>query len=243
MLLRDQCARDGEWLFRWRSYVPLVLAPVLVGSMFNFTYLGGSEHVSDIWQLACFTVSIIGLAIRCYAIGYAAPGTSGNSTRSLKAKSMNTTGAYSLIRHPLYVGSFFMWLGIAMFPHNAFVVIILTLFFWLYYERIMMAEEEFLRTKFPKAFSVWAASTPAVFPNFRSWKPPERPFSVRRILRREYSGMFAVVSIFTLLELIEEHVMEQRFEIELVWAALFVSSAALYIGLWTIKHHTRWLHG
>lgn len=242
MLLHDQCARDGEWLFRWRSYVPLVLAPVLAGSMLTFTYLGGSEQVDDIWQLACFTVSTMGLAIRCYAIGYAAPDTSGNSTRSLKAKSLNTTGAYSLIRHPLYVGSFFTWLGVAMFPRNAFVVLIFVLFFWFYYERIMMAEEAFLRAKFSKAFAVWTASTPAVLPNFRNWKPPARPFSVRRMLRREYSGMFGVVLIFVSLEVIEEFVMEQRFEIELVWAVIFISAAALYIGLWTLKHHTRWLH-
>ena len=46
------------------------------------------------------------------------------------------------------------------------------LVFWLYYERIMLAEEEFLRARYGKAFDDWAARTPAFLPNFRHWVPP-----------------------------------------------------------------------
>ena len=76
------------------------------------------------------------------------------------------------------------------------------LIFGLYYERIMFAEEEFLRNKFGKQFEEWAENTPAFIPNLSEWKPPSLPFSIRPVLKKEYQGFFAIIAIFTFLEVI-----------------------------------------
>jgi protein-S-isoprenylcysteine O-methyltransferase Ste14 len=240
-MLQDRYVRDGEWLFRWRSYVPLVMTPVLLISMLNYGYLGNSEALDYLWEFACIAVAATGMAIRIYAIGYSAPGTSGNSTEAIRAETVNTTGAYSVVRHPLYLGNFFMWLGVSMFPLNALVVLVFALVFWLYYERIIMAEEAFLRRKFGEAYEAWARVTPAFIPNFRLWKAPGMPFRVRRVLQREYSGIFAVILVLTLLEVLGDYVIYDSLHVDPVWAFIFGIGGVGYLTLRTIRHHTRLL--
>ena len=141
--------------------------------------------------------------MRAYTIGCAAPGTSGRNREAQIAESLNTTGAYSLVRHPLYLANAVMWLGPLLYPRQAWPAAVLALGFWLYYERIMFAEEEFLRGKYGQTFIEWAARTPAFLPNFRHWVPSNAPFNFRVVLRREYSGLLLLVLIFAALDALE----------------------------------------
>ncbi|MGB8874133.1 MAG: hypothetical protein WCC75_12145, partial [Desulfobaccales bacterium] len=40
-------------------------------------------------------------------------GTSGRNTQGQVAETLNTTGIYSLVRNPLYLGNFLIWLGLS----------------------------------------------------------------------------------------------------------------------------------
>jgi len=101
-------------------------------------------------------ISLCGLAIRVYTVGHTPANTSGRNTAGQLAESLNTTGIYSLVRHPLYLGNFFMWLGVALLIANFWFVIAFVFAYWIYYERIMFAEEQFLRTKFGPTYVEWA---------------------------------------------------------------------------------------
>ncbi len=52
-----------------------------------------------------------------------------------------------------------MFLGVMLFAHTWWLALIYILAFWLYYERIMFAEEAFLRKKFGDEYLTWANST------------------------------------------------------------------------------------
>ena len=93
-------------------------------------------------------------------------------------------------------------LGAAMFAHEWWLGLVILMGFFLYYERIMLAEEAFLRQQFGAEFEAWAARTPAFFPSFRNWRPPALPFSFRNVLKREHAGFFALVVVFTVLEVL-----------------------------------------
>ena len=60
-----------------------------------------------------------------------------------------------------------MWLGAALLIANAWFVVVFILVYWVYYERIMYAEEQFLRRKFGTVYTDWAAHTPAFIPSFK----------------------------------------------------------------------------
>jgi hypothetical protein len=122
------------------------------------------------------------------------------------------------------------------------IALTILLVFAVYYERIMFAEEEFLRRKFGRAYLEWAANTPAFIPRFRNWHPAELPFSLKKVLRREYSGFFAIIVSFTLLEIISDFYVEGRFEFDRMWIIILAAGAVLYVLLRTLKKKSGILH-
>ncbi len=238
MALTDEIVNNGNWLYRWRSYLPLLMFGLLIAGFPGFTYAAGSETLEDVWEIGCLAISLFGLGIRAHAIGHAPRGTSGRNTDKQEADSLNTTGLYSVVRHPLYLGNFLIWFGISLFIRVWWVTTISVLIFWLYYERIMAAEEYFLKEKFGKAFEDWAAKTPTFLPGRTGWKRPGSPFSMKSVLRREYGGFFAIITIFTALNTAAHFSVEGRFEFDALWTILFFFGLVVYLTLRTLKKKT-----
>lgn len=235
---RDQMVRDGQWLFRHRSYVPLVpIAVALVG-----VQSWGSEDalaplISGGIEVFAVMVSLLGLGIRAWAVGCAPRGTSGRNTREQVASTLNTTGAYSLSRHPLYLGNYLAGLGPTLITYTVWIPAFYSFFFAFYYERIMLAEESFLRDKFGEEFTIWTARTSGFFPRLTSYVPAALPWSFRNVLRREYNGAFAVVLLFVTFDLVGDRVHEGGIA---DWSELTVLAGAtvMWLGLRHLKRRT-----
>lgn len=227
--------RWGNRLFRWRSYVPLAMIGVLFIALTSFRYPYASHVLDTIWDMLCLCISLFGLAVRIAAVGFVKRGTSGRNTKGQLAEELNTTGMYSLLRHPLYFGNFWMWLGVALFPRVWWCAVIIMTFFIFVYERIIFAEEAFLSRKFGTEYEAWAARTPLIWPRFRNWIPPRYPFSIKSVLRRENSSQFGMMVVFFLLETVGTYVAEGEWEVDVLWAVLFGSSLAIYVVLKVLK--------
>jgi protein-S-isoprenylcysteine O-methyltransferase Ste14 len=234
--------RSGQWLFRWRSYVPAIVLVLLIVAMHKFEYIGDDHRLDLMWEALCLFISMSGLAIRAWTVGYTPAGTSGRNVKGQVADTLNTKGTYSLVRHPLYVGNYLMWLGVAMFPHAWWVVLVMTLIFWIHYERVMMAEERFLIQKFGDDYLDWARNTPAFIPRFSGYRRPDVAFSLRNVLKREYAGFFAVVLSMFMLEVIGDYWISGHLQFDAVWVALIAISAVIYLALRTLKRHTQLLN-
>jgi protein-S-isoprenylcysteine O-methyltransferase Ste14 len=243
MALREEMEKQGGFLFRWRSYLPLVILPVLFIALPESGRI--AQTLGDTARNVCMgismTISFSGLLIRCLTVGYAPQGTSGRNTKEQKADLLNTKGMYSVVRNPLYLGNFLIALGIALFIGVWWLVLIFVLAFWLYYERIIFAEEEFLRRKFDPQFSLWAEVTPAFLPRPRKWRRPDLPFSLRTVLKREYTGFFVIAASFTFLEATVNLLAGGKLDMGLEWAMFFISGLATYLTLRTLKKKTRLL--
>src|SRR5512141_2411171 len=87
----------GDTLFRWRSYLPLGLLPLVGLAMVRATFPFGTDTADHVWEVCCVSLSLAGMALRIWTVGVAAHGTSGRNTREQKAETLNTTGPYSLI--------------------------------------------------------------------------------------------------------------------------------------------------
>jgi len=191
------------------------------------------------YERVCLLICVLGLAIRVYTVGHTPANTSGRNEKEQLADHLNTTGIYSLVRHPLYLGNFFMWLGPAMMPGNLWFLAGFCVFYWFYYERIMFAEEQFLRKKFGESYLRWAEKTPAFFPtlNFKKFRSPEHPFCLKKVLRQEKDGLFAVFVIFALFNVIGEFVEQERyFDFTLLRACTLVG--LVYLVLKYLKSRT-----
>jgi protein-S-isoprenylcysteine O-methyltransferase Ste14 len=241
MALREEMERSGQALFRWRSYMPVPPLLVVAGAAALSRQAQWSTVAERTWAVFCILVCAAGLTVRAHVVGTTPAGTSGRNTRAQKAEHLNVTGWYSVVRHPLYLGNALMWLGIALLPRNAWAVVVCGFYFWVCYERIMLAEEAFLRERFGVSFLQWAERTPALFPALSRWRAAELPFSLRTVLRREYSGMFGAAAAFGLIDLAREHAARGEWTVDPLWKVTLALCAAGSLALKLMKSRTRWL--
>lgn len=200
MALIEEFDKQGNFLFRWRTYVPGVILVTALFFLPQVEYFGGTYETHIFYTLACIVVSFFGQLVRALTIGHTPANTSGRNTKQQVADVVNQTGIYSTVRHPLYVGNFFMYLGVVLLLQSFLFTAVYILFFYLYYERIMFAEEFFLRNKFGEGYLQWANRTPAFIPSFQNYVKPSLPFSFRNVWKREYPGIFGIVFAVTLFD-------------------------------------------
>jgi len=241
-LLKEEFESSGNWLFRWRSYLPLFMIGICLLALREYVHPRPGENLSHAWVALCLMISFFGLGIRVFTIGYTPKGTSGRNTKKQIANDLNTSGIYSVVRNPLYLGNFFMGLGISLFAGLWWLALIYTLIFWLYYERIIFAEEAYLRNKFGSAYLGWANVTPVFIPKLNQYKKADLPFSIKNVLKREYNGFFAVVLAMFFLEVMRNIFSMGSFNFNLEWLWLLGISFALWIVLRSLKKYTRLLN-
>jgi protein-S-isoprenylcysteine O-methyltransferase Ste14 len=240
MALVHEFENTGNWLFRRRSWLPvfMVVAGIIV------MYLGNRQAIlfdmRD--ELIFLGVSIFGQVIRILTVGFAPKNTSGrNTVNGQIADELNITGIYSLVRHPLYLGNFFMWLGPVLFLRSFCFTVIFGLVYWLYYERIMFAEEQFLRRKFVDIYDKWSEKVGSFIPSSFKFIKPGIPFSVRNVLKREYNSFINIFVIFTVMDLFRNYYLSQRIYLTPMWIYLSASAFGIWIVVRTIHKQTKWL--
>jgi protein-S-isoprenylcysteine O-methyltransferase Ste14 len=240
MALRDDMARSGRYLFRWRSYLPLLFAPILVVGLVDGARIGGSDSLDNLlWEALCGAIAAAGLALRAFTVGYVPAHTSGRNTDRQVAQALNVKGMYSIVRHPLYLGNFLIWLGVSSFAQKWWLVLVTTLAFCVYYERIMLAEEEFLSERFANEFEQWATRTPAFIPTFKHWMPSDLPFSWKTVLARENATVLATIMVFFLLEVIADFFAGRMPHVDFGWAVLVATAVVIYGVIRWMKTHKR----
>ena len=236
MLLRDELEKEGNFIFRWRGWIAFFILPI-----FAIAMVGGKSFGQPLglYTVGCLALSFLGLAMRCFTVGFVPKGTSGRNKLRQEAEALNTTGMYSVVRHPLYLGNFTIFLGVVLFMRNFWVVIVSVLLAWLYFERMMIAEDGFLEKKFGEIYRRWADRTPTFIPNFKLWSSPDRRFSARTVLRREYSGFFAIILTYSILDSIGSLFSGGTFRIQQHWKYLLLFGAIFYIVVFVLKKKTR----
>lgn len=237
MALREEFRTHGNWLFRYRSYLPLLFLPIILIQIKHLSP-GHYYQLDQIQEWVYLAISLFGLGIRMVTIGHVPRGTSGKNTTRQVADHLNTSGIYSVVRHPLYLGNFFMWLGIILFARSWWFDLVFILAYWLYYERIMYAEEEYLREKFGAVYTEWADKTPAFIPDFSKWRPSNLPFSWRVVLKQEYRGLCGIIFVFILLDVISDYQVSGRLQ-DWPLVGFFIGNMLLYI---TINYLTKKTH-
>ena len=243
MRIVDAVPSTGAVFFRWRSYLPLALAPLFVLSFRHATYPYGSETLALVWEFVCLAIAMLGAAVRIVTVGMSPRGTSGRSTRRQKAVVLNTTGPYSVVRHPLYIGNYLIALGLALVSRTVWLPLIVSLATLLYYERIAAAEERFLEQRFGSDFLAWAARVPALVPRFGLFEPPRSPFDWRRALSCEFYAITEITTAFFVLDAVQDYAVTGTIQLDRVWTAVFLAGAVYFAVMWSIKRVAAYMTG
>ncbi len=240
MALVHEFENSGNWLFKRRSWLPVMLVVAGVAML----YLGNRQAIlfdrRD--ELIFLGVSLFGEIIRILTVGFTPKNTSGrNAATGQLADELNVTGIYSIIRHPLYFGNFFMWFGPVLFLHSVWAVVVFSLIYWLYYERIMFAEEQFLRRKFGEAYDKWSEKVGSFIPYSFRYVKSKLPFSLKNVLKREHNSFMNIFLIFAILDLLRNYFLSGRIYPTKMWLILFLSAGVIWLIIRVIHKGTTWL--
>lgn len=186
-MYQQELARSGNFLFKIRGTFLSIVVVLSVIIAYYRHVLGpfASEQWNMIWYWGGFAIAFAGALVRIVTSGYAALGTSGVTKKEAIAAEFNTTGPYSIVRNPLYLGRILNFTGLAMLSGSWEFAVLVFLLSVLIYERISVYEEEFLRKEFGDAHTQWAKDVPFLMPRFHGWKKPKYPFWIKRCIKRE----------------------------------------------------------
>lgn len=124
-------------------------------------------------------VALVGQAIRLWAAGHLE-----------KSREVTSSGPYRLTRHPLYLGSSIMALGVAIGCRSIVVAALVAVYMTTTILAAIRSEEAFLRERFGEAYDAYAANRgPAVGRRFsweRAWRNKEY---------RSVSGLLAFLAL------------------------------------------------
>lgn len=203
MPLQEELEVQGNYLFKYRGVLPV---SILIAGIIVFLICDPHPYTDLMWkyEIVCLSISLVGLAIRMLTVAFRLKGTSGRNTQKQVADNLNTTGIYSQVRHPLYLGNFFMSLGLALLVRNYWFLVTFIGVYWIYYERIMYAEEQFLRKQFGDRYLRWASVTPAIIPAFRRWIKPETKINWWTVIRNEINCLLSLLVVFLVFEVVEK---------------------------------------
>jgi protein-S-isoprenylcysteine O-methyltransferase Ste14 len=242
MKIAEHFSQSGELFFRLRGHLPLLAAPLILAAFAEVRYPYDSHALDLLWELGCFFIAATGVGIRVAVSGCSPAGTSGRNRRGQRAELLNTTGLYSVVRHPLYLGNYLIIVGMAMFPRAWYLPLIVTLAYIVYYERIIYREEEFLEEKFGEDFRAWARRTPLMLPQWRLFRPSALPFEWRAALCKECYAMAGVPAAFFFLDVVEDYVVEGTLELDPLWSGLFIGALCFFVAVRVLRKTTKILH-
>jgi len=178
----------GTFFFKTRSYTP-------VPFLFLFIFFSAPTPATLAVGAA---LMMTGEIIRFWGVGYAGFVT---RTRNVGASSLVTSGPFSLVRNPLYLGNFVLSLGAcvalnALMPWALFCFVLL---FFVQYFFIIQLEEETLEHTFGEPYRDYKSSVPRFFPGLNRYqKPSEHKFDGRMSLKSE-RNTFASIFIILLV--------------------------------------------
>jgi protein-S-isoprenylcysteine O-methyltransferase Ste14 len=221
--------QHDKLLLRSRRYAPMLMFPLIGLALIGFDWPFDSYEFHQIWEMYCLALSFLGLAIRAAAGGNALHDGLQAQSVARRVRPLNTSGMYSIVRHPRYVGDFFIGLGIVLVPFVVWLPLVYSAAFCLYYARVINVDEKLLRAKAGSSFDRWASNTPAYFFRIRKWRPSEYPFSFRSFLLREHKGIILIIAMHSSIEWGEHWILEQRILTEAFWILLVAFGFAIYV--------------
>lgn len=243
MALVHSFEKTGNTLFKYRGQIPVILFFLSIPAIYftDYEFLNSNENLDLILLITCAVFSFSGQVIRAIAIGTSNKNTSGRNTKEQVAEALNTKGIYSTVRHPLYLGNYFMWIGIVMYTYNIWFVLTVSLLFWVFYERIMFAEERFLERKFGQDYIDWSMKVPPFWPSMKNHIKTDIPFSMKTILRREYSGITATIISFVFVAFLRDWFTTGEAHFKMVYGIVIGVGLLISFILRTLKHNTKLL--
>ncbi len=222
--------RLGNFLFKYRSFTPIPLI-IVVFVIFRPVELGGQNLYIN---LAGLFISLVGEALRVIAVGYSFTGTSGRESY-LRADALNTTGIYSVVRNPLYIGNFLIFTGLVVVYANILAIVGFALFLIFQYYFVILAEEQYLKETHGSLYEEYCTRVKRIIPIFKNYKRNRNPFNLKKVIFKENDSLFNLLVMYILVLLYKEKYFAGRISSAVVYMIPGFIIIVGYIGIKIMK--------
>jgi protein-S-isoprenylcysteine O-methyltransferase Ste14 len=193
-------APAGAWLFRYRSFLPVPLALMVL-------LIRTGEVDGRALMAAGALLVVTGQSLRLWAVRHI--GTI-SRTRTTRYGPLMTAGPYAIVRNPLYVGNWLLWTGFAIWSRLLWMLPIAWMVFFVQYRAIAKWEAAFIRSKYLTAYDEYARQVGAWMPR---WPPraalvPVTPLHPWREVFFSERGTLLAVALMSLLLTIKQRAFE-----------------------------------
>lgn len=225
--MNSRLVRAGQVAFRRRG----LLLPVAIVLLL----IPGPHLMADPAQagLAGLVIALFGQAIRSATVGLEYI-IRGGREHQVYAEKLVTGGIYSHVRNPMYVGNFFLLIGLALASNSWVFVLAAIPIAALWHVAIVAAEEAFLRGKFGAEFDAFCARSPRWVPRLSGLRATFRgmTFNWRRVLVKEYQkpvDWLVALALVTTVKIALATGLEQHPWVVGLMVAVIVARVALYL--------------
>ncbi|MBM4252857.1 MAG: isoprenylcysteine carboxylmethyltransferase family protein [Deltaproteobacteria bacterium] len=182
----------GERLFEWRDYTPIPLIALV---------LFACEPSVKSAVLGTLIV-VLGELVRIYSVAFIG---SVSRTRNVETagSALITSGPFSYVRNPLYVGNFLITVGLAVFSGVGWIVFVAAALFGFQYYCIVKHEERLLVGRFGTAYEEYMTQVPPWVPT--KWPTLENlewPTTFSPALKSERRTLLAIAFMLISLSLL-----------------------------------------
>lgn len=184
--------RVGGWLFQQRTWIPLPLIAAIV-------LIPGTQNAEPalLW-LSGAALVLAGEAVRLWAVHHIGVI---SRTRSDRLGPLISTGPFSLVRNPLYLGNVALWVGFAVSARLLWMAPLILVVLGLEYHAIVRWEEHLLTARLGDSYREYAARVPRWLPRFAPIKQASSPaaYSWRETFFSERGTLIGIAAGYLLL--------------------------------------------
>ncbi len=184
---------SGNFFFRFRN----ALFPLVFVGLFLFTRPASFLNSPFLDRLVVWLGVAMALAGQCFrlvVIGYAYIKRGGREGK-VYADELVVRGFYAHCRNPMYVGNFLITAGLGLVYGAPQVYFLVIPFFSYVYLSIVMAEENYLRSKFGQQYEDYVKRVNRFVPRFQGIGESlkELTYDWKKAIRKDYGTLFGVL--------------------------------------------------
>ncbi|MDD5457990.1 MAG: isoprenylcysteine carboxylmethyltransferase family protein [Phycisphaerae bacterium] len=176
------------------AFIPVIFVAVFVRPPWSMESAAGFTM-----ELIGYMCLLAGLVIRIWCIFYIG---------SRKSKELIAEGPYSICRNPLYVGTFFLAIGVGLCFENSLIVLLVPAIIVPIHIIVAKMEETNLENIFGDQYRTYKQKVPRFWPKFSNYTSAETlAVNVRSIKRIAFdtAGILFIPYVEDMLELLHEH--------------------------------------
>ncbi len=213
----------------------LVLVIMLTGIFYVSPQLHSGDEVIDfVLEFLGFICILKGTFLRMVARGH-------KKANSKESHSLVTSGVYSVIRNPMYFGTFMIGLGFTLILWPWWAVPIFVIVFYLRFKRQVRREEKFLLDSFGDQFRQYCEKTPRIFPSFDTMLHfnPKKIFNLKETFStKENWGLISWPLLALLLSCVQQWILYHVVDLYLMMFIL-VGAILTYVVGFTLSYWIR----